>query len=138
MFRGLVGALLVAVMIGTAGCGDDERGAGTNGPSSGATYVDPAQPIRVNAGDHFRIALTSNATTGLAWQVTVAEDAPARLVDQRYEGPETTLIGAGGQQVFEFTATSAGTTALAFEYRRSFEQGVAAADTKTFNVIVAA
>ena len=111
---------MVAVMIGTAGCGDDEPNAATSTPSSGGAYTDPAQPIQVTVGSQFRIVLESNPTTGYAWEITVPKEAPLRLVDQRFDGPDTTLVGAGGRQVFEFAATSAGTTTLAvFAYRRS-------------------
>jgi inhibitor of cysteine peptidase len=136
MFRGLFGALIVAVMIGTTGCGDTEPNDRTGTPSSSPTYVDPAQPIQVTVGSRFRIVLESNPTTGFAWQITVPKEAPLRLVDQRYDGPDTTLVGAGGRQVFEFATTSAGTATMAFAYGRSFEQGVAPIDTKTFTVNV--
>ncbi|MDY6892887.1 MAG: protease inhibitor I42 family protein, partial [Chloroflexota bacterium] len=59
-----------------------------------------------------------------------------RLANSEYSAPETTLVGAGGQEVWTFEAVGAGETTISLEYVRPWEEGVPAVDTFQLTVVV--
>ncbi len=89
--------------------------------------------IELSVGDRFSIELSSNATTGYAWQATY-DDAVLRAIGHRYAAPQTAAVRAGGYERFTFEAVAAGNAALALGYRRPSEPDVAAVDTAEFDV----
>jgi predicted secreted protein len=92
--------------------------------------------IELHIGDRFSVELSSNATTGYAWQASF-DDAVVRAVGHRYAPPPTNLIGAGGYERFTFEALATGDAALALAYRRPSEPDVVAVDTAEFDVRIA-
>ena len=89
--------------------------------------------IELSVGDRFSIELSSNATTGYAWQATY-DDAVLRDIGHRYTAPQAAAVGAGGYERFTFETVAAGNAALTLEYRRPSEPDVAAVDTAEFDV----
>jgi predicted secreted protein len=86
------------------------------------TDSDTGSHVLLNSGDRFEIRLESNATTGYEWVVTEAGLPDiVELVGDRYEAPDTDLVGAPGTQVFVVEAIRQGADVLRLEYVRPFE-----------------
>jgi inhibitor of cysteine peptidase len=96
---------------------------------------DVGTDVTVEVGEQFEIRLESNATTGYAWQVVEQPDA-VTLVSDEYEAPDTSLVGAGGVEVFVFEGASAGSGELRLEYVRSFENPPVPAETADYQIQV--
>jgi inhibitor of cysteine peptidase len=89
-------------------------------------------PVYVNKGEEFIIALEANHTTGYSWQLTEAfDEGILELVDTVYEAPESDLMGAPGEEHWTFKAIADGRTYLHFAYVRPWETG---AGTETESV----
>lgn len=77
--------------------------------------------VKVQNGDSFTLSLESNPTTGYSWQADFDAEY-LQLVDSRFiseAGPE--IVGAGGQEEFDFLALKAGETEITFFYSRPWE-----------------
>ncbi|WP_405132660.1 protease inhibitor I42 family protein [Nocardia sp. NBC_01388] len=142
---------LAVVMLGLAlaGCGNSNPNEVAATTTSSAADPAPAPvtvgkdadgkdiPLRVGQGLEVRLA--ANPTTGFAWQLaeldqnTVKENGGAEYQQDPSPGG---MAGVGGQTTWKFTATAPGATHLLLEYRRSWEQGVPAAETFALNLTV--
>jgi inhibitor of cysteine peptidase len=85
------------------------------------------------------VRLDANRTTGFAW--TWSASTPGVLTaagEPAYESAAAPAgtAGAGGAQVFSFTAAAPGTTTLRFAYARAWEKDVPPARTVTYDVTV--
>jgi inhibitor of cysteine peptidase len=99
-------------------------------------FTDASQPIVVDAGEEFFIALASNETTGYTWSQSVADGRILAYEGNVYQGPSNGMMGTGGQQIFIYHANRTGTTTIAFSYARPFEPNAPPAKMLTFNVTV--
>ena len=99
-------------------------------------FTDASQPVAVDAGEEFFIALGSNVTTGYSWSQAIADGKIVAYEGNVYQNPSNGLMGAGGQQIFIYHANRTGTTTLTFSYARPFEPNAPPAKTLTFNVTV--
>jgi inhibitor of cysteine peptidase len=122
-------ALMMVVTV--AACGSDDGGGARQVIDGG----DIGTEITVGVGEEFELRLESNATTGYAWQVVEQPDAIA-LVSSDYEAPDTSLVGAGGMEVFVFEGVAEGSGELRLEYVRSFDDPPQPAETADFQVRV--
>ena len=98
---------------------------------------DPQAAVNLVRGQRLIIRLASNRSTGFRWQVNGHLPAGLRQASEPlYESDPTQpgLVGAGGQEIWTFEATSAGTAELNLAYRRPWEAGEAAA--RTLRVLV--
>ena len=94
-------------------------------------------PIEVEVGQEFAITLRSDIPTGYQWQLVGISDANiVRRVGSEYKGPDTELVGAGGEEVWTFQAISQGETVVSLEYVRPWEKDVPPAEARTFTVLV--
>ena len=59
-----------------------------------------------------------------------------RVVSDTYEGADSNVVGSGGTQEVVIEGTGAGTTTFELRYVRPWEDGVAPAETATFDVTV--
>jgi len=120
---------LLGVAAALVACGDDDSGGGSTPPTPRELQLsdaDSGATVRADAGSTIIVALTSNRSTGYAWQVR--DPLPQQLTqsgDVRYVPPGSTepVAGAPGTEVFTFRAASAGTAELTLDYVRSFEDG---------------
>ena len=81
--------------------------------------------LSVKTNEQFYIALSSNPSTGYAWQVASVSDPDiVRFVDSQYIRPESELVGAPGKQILTFNALQEGSATIQLEYVRPFERGV--------------
>jgi inhibitor of cysteine peptidase len=121
--------LLVTLLAG-AGCA-------AGSPSSPDANVDisadafgqtnhASENVELAAGGMLTVTLGSNPTTGFSWGDT-AQVADASILEQMsYElvGPEdSSVVGAGGSEVWVFKALKSGTTTVSFAYSRPWEGG---------------
>jgi inhibitor of cysteine peptidase len=89
-------------------------------------------------GDEIKITLPSNATTGFRWVLTgfSSEGVLAQDGDSEYVLPESTALGASGQEIWSFKTLKRGTTSIYLEYSQSWEGGAKKAWTFTAAVTV--
>jgi inhibitor of cysteine peptidase len=99
-------------------------------------FIDRTQPVAVDAGEDFFIALQSNPSTGYSWSQAIADGkivAYEGNVEQQAWKP---LPGAPGQQLFIYHANRTGSTTIEFKYARPWEKNEPPAQTATFHVTV--
>ena len=83
-----------------------------------------------------RLGMDSGAI-GFAWTLAREPDPSVlELVDSTYVGPETELVGAGGEEVWTFRAVGEGSTELELSYERS--SGETSGEPFSLSVTVAA
>jgi inhibitor of cysteine peptidase len=99
-------------------------------------FVDGSQPVRVDAGEDFFIALPSNPTTGYSWSQSIGDGKIVAYEGNVYQPPATAAMGAGGNQLFIYHANRTGSTTITFAYARPFEPGEPPAKTTAFSVTV--
>lgn len=95
--------------------------------------------IKINTGDTITQRLDGNATTGYSWNAVIDNPGIVSL--------ESTIVAVnkdatlmGGPNVFEFKirGKNIGKTKIHFEYKRTWETGVAPEKTKTIEIEVMA
>lgn len=79
------------------------------------------QTLEVKNEEEFVITLEANPTTGYDWEAAFDENY-LELLEKKYLPPETTLVGAGGQDKFRFKALESGETEIVFSYERPWEK----------------
>ena len=100
-------------------------------------FTDRDDRFTVDVGEEFQVVLESNVTTGYGWQLEAPLDgAVLELVGDRYEAPDTDLVGAAGRQVLGFRAVGDGSTFIQLWYVRPFDDPPEPADRAQFEVIV--
>ncbi|MBN2446112.1 MAG: protease inhibitor I42 family protein [Phycisphaerae bacterium] len=85
--------------------------------------MDNGTTIVVTVGDVIAVTLDSNATTGYRWEVADLMQSVVAVTGNTYVAPSTGTVGAGGSEVWTFSAQASGTTNLLMEYRRSGDTG---------------
>ena len=87
--------------------------------------MSPNTTLSVKTNEQFYITLSSNPSTGYAWQVaSVSNPDMVRFVDSQYIRPESELVGAPGKQVLTFNALQEGSVTIQLEYVRPWEADV--------------
>jgi inhibitor of cysteine peptidase len=102
-------------------------------PALSLTKDDNGSENTVSKGDVVKITLAENPTTGYTWQL---DTTGFEVVSDEYVPPNTTLVGAGGEHVWELKAVNTGTYKLNGIYKRSWEQQTADDTTWSATVIV--
>ena len=99
-------------------------------------FQDPGVPIKIRPGKEFSILLVSNPSTGFGWKITLPVDQQTiKLLGSHYVAPQKTMIGAPGQEVYEFRAMTPGETKVDFVYRRPWEPKTVST-RKIFTILV--
>ncbi|MBW1598346.1 protease inhibitor I42 family protein [Streptomyces sp. JJ38] len=114
----------LAVTLLTTACAAEEDSAGPRPVETSAeprpveTYGPGRTRVEVAAGESFTIALKENRTTPFLWAILEPGPDPVvvTLTDDRYEGDNTDLVGAGGTHYYTFRAESAGQTRFALRH----------------------
>ncbi len=102
----------------------------------GPVFSNPKVRIDLKIGTIFHIEQDANPTTGYQWKVAKPFDSRViNLLDSRYLGPDSQLIGAGGKEVWTFKVVGRGKTAVVLEYSRPWEKE-GDKQTVVFNVVV--
>jgi len=79
--------------------------------------VPTVNAVFISQGQDFAIRLSSNPSTGYHWQLSLYGTSALKLVNQTLASnvnTSTTVVGAGGVDVFTFQATQVGTDGIAF------------------------
>jgi len=95
-------------------------------------------PLQLHTGQDFNLRLPSNPTTGFRW-VMRENGAPViqLLGPEVYSTPEEAgVVGSAGVSTWRFRAVTSGEGHLNLDYRRPWENGVAAAKNFTCRVVV--
>jgi len=97
-----------------------------------------SKEVEVAADGSLTVTLGSNQTTGFKWELAeITDESVLEYVDDEYVPPEDTgVVGAGGQEVWTFTALKKGTTEVYMEYGRPWEGGEKAEWTFVLTVVV--
>lgn len=95
---------LAAVACGGADAADDPSAEGDEQDVTGAksvklTEADDGKTVTVKTGQQVVLTLPSNPTTGYSWKVT-ATDRTFGYPKEKFIGPASSAIGAGGSQRF--------------------------------------
>lgn len=99
-------------------------------------FTDASQPVAVDAGEEFFVALPSSEATGYTWKQAIDDGKILAYEGNVYQNPSNGLVGGGGQQIFIYHANRSGATAIHFSYGRPFEPNAPPVRTLTFNVTV--
>ncbi len=96
-----------------------------------------SKPITVTNGQEFSFTLASNPTTGFRWDLAKPLNTNfVRLLTNEYLRPDSRLVGAGGNEVLKFKATSEGKTEIDLKYARPWEKEVEPAKTTNLVVVI--
>jgi inhibitor of cysteine peptidase len=99
---------------------------------------DLTREINVEVGGLVKVTIASNPTTGFKWELVGISDPTVLAQDgePEYLPPDSTAIGAGGQEVWSFKALKKGTTNISLAYSRPWEGGEKAEWTLGIDVSV--
>ena len=92
---------------------------------SGASSASDMQILLTPGAKNFSFSLSSNPTTGYHWVVSAQDKKKIKLNRSYYQSSQQILMGAGGQQVFDFTVLHADKkldTTIRLLYARSWEK----------------
>lgn len=95
-------------------------------------------PLQLHPGQDFNLRLPSNPTTGFRWMMR-EDGAPVLqlLGPEVYSTPEEAgVVGSAGVSTWRFRAVASGEGRLDLDYRRPWENGVAAAQSFACRVVV--
>ena len=127
-----LGVLLAAAVLVATGCrpGPAIEGIILDAEDSGTS-------ISVGRGTEVVVELTSNITTGYAWELLEEPDPSVlRLIDQEYESTSPPdVAGGGGVERWFFETAGGGSVTLRMGYGPTFEESPPVRDfTVTINV----
>ena len=131
--RGLFGLALVALvgLVSLSAC--------ATAPSAKQVSVDATysgKQVQTTVGDTVVVTLDSNPSTGFKWELAKLSDTDVlKMADNKYEGPDKAMPGAGGKEVWIFKALAPGTSAVRMEYSRPWAGGEKA--VQVFDLTVA-
>jgi inhibitor of cysteine peptidase len=129
--------LLVIFTILLCSCTIPRGPAMGTGSGTAENFSDPSRPIKTKLASEFTLTLESNRTTGYQWQLAKTPDETVvQLIGNRYEVPDTRLIGAGGREVWTFKAVGKGKTEIHLKYVRPWEKDVPPVKATVFVVVV--
>jgi inhibitor of cysteine peptidase len=121
----------VVLLLGlaVASCGNDD------GQPVVLDISDSGSAVTFEVGDTFEVQLDSNPSTGYGWIVAEQPDG-VTVRSSDFEAPDTSLVGAGGVEVFVFEATASGSGTLRLDYVRSFDDPLVPADTVEYDLTI--
>jgi len=108
--------LMTSVVVGGAAC----TGGSNNDVNVDSSYS--GKQVELSVGQSLVVTLESNATTGYSWVlVQNSDDSVLSKTGKEYVAPQTTLLGAGGQEEWTFKALKKGTSTISMGYSRPWE-----------------
>jgi len=105
LLAGLASCLLAEPLISAAKAPKTDA---TKAPvtSSSTVYSDPNKTIMLEKNaPEFTLKLLSNPTTGYSWMLSEYHPEFIKPISRRYESPKAGLLGAGGMDLWTFSAT---------------------------------
>ncbi len=105
--------------------------------AASTSFAAKPQHIVTNPGTTFQVVVKSNPTTGYSWRLGAKPDKRLVVLDNsRYVAPKTTLVGAGGQEIWVFKTLRSGKTQIVLEYARPWEKNIKPVETRVYKVII--
>ena len=89
--------------------------------------------VTISKGETIEVALMGNPTTGFTWNIVEYDKNVLKSEGSDFVR-ESDLIGAGGTEVFKFSAIGKGKTNLVIQYNRVWEKDVK--PLQVFNITV--
>lgn len=131
----MAGRRVILLAIGLAACAALSLGCTSTPPAAVELNAkDSGSTQQLAIGQELVITLTSNPTTGYRWAVDGTLPEQLEQVGESTYSSESTLAGAGGQEVWTFRGVQPGSAELRLKYWRSFEP--TAQPPETFAVTV--
>lgn len=96
--------------------------------------ADSGKTLTLQPGQTLMLRLNENPTTGYRWSIASFDSQVLQLIDDRFDLPNTTGIGGGGQRIFTFRANQPGDATLHLSNRQAWEPE--AAGQESFQVTV--
>jgi len=128
-------AFITVIAIAAIG-GTVAASADSGGPSV-VKLSESGKQIVLSPGDELVVTLDSNPSTGFAWTISqISDEAVVDDVSNTFNGDDTGMMGAGGQEVWTFEALDEGVSTIEMQYNRPWETGVEPAETFTVTVVV--
>lgn len=135
--KNYLGLAVVSVLAAAAIAGVACTASADNGTPNAFSVNESGRQITLSPGDTLIVTLDSNPTTGFSWSIAgITDEAVVGEVSNEYQGSDSGLMGAGGQEVWTFEATDKGTSTIEMEYSRPWETDVEPAETFTVTVII--
>jgi inhibitor of cysteine peptidase len=103
------------------------------------TDKDKDTKVQLAKGDKLLVRLEANLTTGYSWDLATNDNDILKSAGKpEYETPKDKkgIVGAGGTQVFTFTAKGAGELDVELQYKRPFDKDTEPAKTFKFKAVV--
>jgi inhibitor of cysteine peptidase len=126
----ILAVLVVFILPVMAGCSTLPKQVSLDDSSSGTQ-------TEIATGGLVTVTLDSNATTGYSWELTgISDNNVLQKTDNTYEAPTSSLIGAGGKEVWTFTALNAGKATINMSYSQPWAGGQKGTKTYTLTVTV--
>ncbi len=97
---------------------------------------DAANPVKIQVGEEFFIALQANPSTGYSWTQQTGDGSVLAYEGAVRQNPTTAMPGTPGQQIFIYHANRSGTSTITFQYSRPFEPNAPAGKMLTFTIQV--
>lgn len=97
---------------------------------------DAANPVTIQNGEEFFIALPSNPSTGYSWTQQTGDGNVLAYEGNVKQTPAASMPGSPAQQIFIYHANRSGTSTITFQYSRPFEPSAAPARMVTFTIQV--
>ncbi len=133
---GITTVLLLCLVLAVAGCGKKDEGDVDGGEQ--VTTEEMKQTFDVETGQYFDFSLESNPTTGYTWQADRSPDGKiVQLVSNDFLPPSGDLVGAPGEEVWQFQAVGVGSTTMVLEYSQAWDTETPPAKRYTLTVNVA-
>ena len=139
---GLISVLLLPLL--AAGCASGKEASPTPTPAIGtleisldefAAQVDMIKFVETTYPGKLTVRLGANHTTGYVWEVTeIIHPEVISEASNDYEEPVTTLVGAGGIEVWVFNTADTGLAIIRMSYSRPWAGGEKDLYTVTINV----
>lgn len=94
--------------------------------------------VTLAVGEELTLTLESNPTTGYSWQLRELDSSVLALQgDVEYNSEaEEGVVGAGGVEIFRFTAEGPGRIMLSLQYLRPWEEGIAPEEVYSVEIVV--
>jgi predicted secreted protein len=100
-------------------------------------FSNPSQSIVVSAGEEFEIALQSNHSAGLKWELAQPLDENVvTFLGSDFLIPDETLPNAAGKEIWHFKTAGNGATEIIFKYVKEWQNETNGFYNITFTLVV--
>ena len=130
--------MVVTTVLSLSACAQNSSGVTAAQNAVAVNQALSVQAMQLPVGETLTVRLASNPSTGYSW--VLAENAGNALKQSKrsFEPKQSVdrVVGAGGVDVWQFEAVSAGQHTLRLEYRRPWEKDVAPLYVSVYKVTV--